>query len=479
MSILINKFLNKFILFTTLNCVLFFTFTFCNKIFAEEFFLQSSYKVPQGMDMLLAPSSKIDYTHEWFSQDENIATIDNKGVVHGKKLGICEIIAKNKKNNQISKCMLEVMPPKPIRVCYCSEQFSKTNSTFEAITITQEPVKKIKFEIKCGEYNKIYYCTNSRQNDSVRIWKQKINIPVEGKATITAYASENSYDFLPDSSSSTVLIRNSFDIYEISVLEKSVSQKCINFIASCEKFIRCIYVDSAGFLTIGYGKKLNSAEAFYNNITREEAVAILHKTINQNYYVRCINNFLITNKIKFNQHQFDALVSFCYNLGCSWIINGSDLKNIIVDCGNSDSHPSYAFVNSDNGLFVRSLPSTSGKKYCVLKNKERIEILSLYPKNEHWYKIKTSSGIIGYCCSDFLDIKYECSSEKKLKNINKEKFIKEFSAYHHASHKCLKGLISRRFQELDMFFYGDYSRFNSKKIYSKRYNIPDCAKDLI
>ena len=70
------------------------------------------------------------------------------------------------------------------------------------------------------------------------------------------------------------------------------------------------------------------------------------------------------------------------------------------------------------------------------------------------------------------------NSVKNLCDLDKERFISEFSQYHHASKKCIKGLVRRRFEELNIFFSGTYKRISNFSPDNFPYPIPECAKVL-
>lgn len=70
------------------------------------------------------------------------------------------------------------------------------------------------------------------------------------------------------------------------------------------------YKDAVGVLTIGYGHTGDIKKS--QKITEEEAEELLKKDVEK---FETLVNLLILNKYKFNQNEFDALVSFTYNLG--------------------------------------------------------------------------------------------------------------------------------------------------------------------
>ena len=45
-----------------------------------------------------------------------------------------------------------------------------------------------------------------------------------------------------------------------------------------------------------------------------------------------------------------------------------------------------------------------------------------------------------------------------LSLIDKAEFTRVMLEYHHASSNCISGLLYRRVDELDLFYYGDYER---------------------
>ena len=90
------------------------------------------------------------------------------------------------------------------------------------------------------------------------------------------------------------------------------SDRGINFIAEFEGFEPKIYKDAAGYPTIGFGHLIKPGEEhkFRNGITRSEAIQLLKEDIRDSE--RGVNHYT---KVALNQNEFDALVSFVFNLG--------------------------------------------------------------------------------------------------------------------------------------------------------------------
>ena len=72
-----------------------------------------------------------------------------------------------------------------------------------------------------------------------------------------------------------------------------------------------------------------------------------------------------------------------------------------------------------------------------------------------WYKIKLSDNTVGYINSAYAS---SSSTTRDLANVNKDQLIARFLQYHHAAGSCYWGLLYRRVDEMEIFFYGDYAR---------------------
>ncbi|KAL9033288.1 MAG: hypothetical protein Q9214_007586 [Letrouitia sp. 1 TL-2023] len=86
------------------------------------------------------------------------------------------------------------------------------------------------------------------------------------------------------------------------------------FIAGFEGFRADFYRDAAGVKTIGYGHACqpdSACNSIKAPITKAEGQDLL--TSDAKTFVSCINKDVT---VALNQNQFDALVSFAYNLGC-------------------------------------------------------------------------------------------------------------------------------------------------------------------
>lgn len=92
-------------------------------------------------------------------------------------------------------------------------------------------------------------------------------------------------------------------------LGMQISLSGLNFIKQQEGFKSSVYTDSAGLATIGYGHKLTAFEN-YTTISDADASLLLAQDVAD--AENGVNNLV---NVALSQNQFDALVSFVYNVG--------------------------------------------------------------------------------------------------------------------------------------------------------------------
>jgi len=101
------------------------------------------------------------------------------------------------------------------------------------------------------------------------------------------------------------------------------SNQGIEMIKTFEGFIKWPQMDN-GQWTVGYGTGVSGARLEYfneNGITQAQATELLKEHLDS--FEKSVNSFIDTHSLKLNQQQFDALVSFTYNLGPSWMQSGT------------------------------------------------------------------------------------------------------------------------------------------------------------
>lgn len=105
--------------------------------------------------------------------------------------------------------------------------------------------------------------------------------------------------------------------------ELTMSDAGVEMIKSFEGFSKKPYWDVNQY-TVGYGTRCPSDkvdEYKANGITEEEAVELLRTYIAS--YEKAVNYFADKYALELTQNEFDALVSFSYNLGSGWVYSSS------------------------------------------------------------------------------------------------------------------------------------------------------------
>jgi lysozyme len=144
---------------------------------------------------------------------------------------------------------------------------------------------------------------------------------------------------------------------------KKISDNGLKFIADHEGIILHLYNDPANHATIGVGHLVHHGpingsepEEFKCGITKERAIEILRADVIQ--AEKTINNLV---KVPLNQNQFDALVSFVFNIGETQFSSST----LLAKLNNRD----YNAVPTELNRWVHG----GGKKLSGLINRRRDE----------------------------------------------------------------------------------------------------------
>lgn len=133
----------------------------------------------------------------------------------------------------------------------------------------------------------------------------------------------------------------SLSLYSVSFSnDLSLSEQGVNLIKQFEGFSSKLYNDPAGHCTIGYGTLVhrdncngNESDEFKKGISEERGTELLK--LEANKFSGTVNNSVT---VPLNQNQFDALVSFVYNIGPAAFGESTLLKKL--NNGSYDSVPS-------------------------------------------------------------------------------------------------------------------------------------------
>ena len=399
----------------------------------------------------LAKSSTSSVT--WSSSNTKVATVKN-GYILGVSPG--KAIVKVAKTGGAATMVVTVTSAAPIRFAYTSPNCAQKNGTVTLIAITDNKRSAVKFDVTVGSTTKTINATSKTADGSNYIWKGTTSFSSAGTYSVKAYSKTSSTaNWLTcTDASTTAFVTSTTDKTTTICANRRASDEIINLIANYEGFISSVYADPlTGDPTLGYGRVVYSGQQFYNALTKTEAYAYLVQTVNNDGYATKVNSFLVNNDVKFNQQHFDALVCFVYNTGTGVLTNDSELKNAILDCSSGQAGTTTYYI-SGSAVRIRKGPGTD---YDIIRELDYGTTLKVLEKTtSSWYYVQLSDGTKGYVITDYIASKVS-SGSLDLNYVKKQNLINKFCQYHHAG-GCIYGLLYRRVDEMEVFFYNDYDR---------------------
>lgn len=400
----------------------------------------------------LAYSSTSSVT--WTSSNKSVATVNN-GYILGLSPG--QTIIKAYKSGGSKTMLVTVEEAAPIRFAYTSPNCATKGSEVTLIAITDSTRSSVRFKVTVGSDTQTITATSKTADGSNYIWKATTKFDSAGTYNVKAYSKLGSSWSTCDDGATTAFVTSTTDKTTTVCANRRASDEIINLIANYEGFIGSVYADPlTGDPTLGYGRVVYSGQQFYNNLSKTEAYAYLVQTVNNDGYASKVNSFLVSNNVKFNQQQFDALVCFVYNTGTGVLSNDDELKSALLNCSASSSTSTKTYYINGSNVRIRSSATTSTDSN-IIKELDYGTTLTIIEKTSStWYHVKLSDGTKGYVYATYISSKTN-SSTLDLNNVKKQNLINKFCQYHHAN-GCVYGLLYRRVDEMEVFFYNDYDR---------------------
>lgn len=387
----------------------------------------------------------------WTSSDTGVATVNN-GYILAKKAGKTVITVSTSKG--AATMLVTVTAAEPVRFAYTSPNCALKNQKVTLIAITDLQRTAVRFHVTVGGSTVTVNADSSVKEGNTLVWKGTTTFSTAGTYKVAAYSQLDGKWTTCADAATTAFVSNTTDKMTTVCTARRASDEVIRLIATFEGYISSIYDDPiTGDPTVGYGRVIWCGQQFYNTMTKNEAFAYLVQTVNNDGYSSSVNSLFLNNNVKFNQQQFDALVCLVYNTGSGVLSGDSELREALLDCYDGGGANVTYYIN---GTYVR-IRKGPGTEYDILDELDyNTELELISSENSAWYEVKTPDGIVGYVSSDYISRRSSGGGNRDLNYVDRQNLIDKFCAYHHAAGSCIRGLLYRRVDEMEMFFYGDY-----------------------
>lgn len=455
-------------------------------------------ELPEGTEIIeqyktLYIEANTSGTVYWSSSDTSVVTVESGSgsqvFVYAVAPGTANIVGKNASGAVLTTKTINVTEPEAIRFAYTTPNIISVGESFDFAAVTDQAKTKVWFEIVGGGYYETSnYTEETNGNNTVRVFTAEAVINTPGTYTVRAYSYANGI-YSTTYREFTILVVSTTDRTTTSSESRRISDEMLNAVALFEGYFPEVYPDTlAGNIpTVGYGYVVSKNTTFYNSLTKTEAMAMLADTLNRRGYTTQLNTFITQNSIKMNQHQFDALVSFSYNVGSGYWNSSTPcyLRTIMkentyaVPDNLSVSNPLYGKVSATK-LSVYNGHSSNATVLKSLSSGASVTVTDYYRNSdtaEAWYRI-SASDVTGWVRSGDITLTSTTGLVRDLAYIDAYTFCNNMLDWHKAGGQCVKGLLNRRVAEAKVFSHGNYAEATkgNANFYKNTYNyiIPDC-----
>lgn len=417
----------------------------------------------------------------WTSSNTGVATVNN-GFIYGNQPGSAVITAKS--GSKTATCRVTVTAAEPVKTAYTTPNVAGIGQQVELVAVTDNTRSSVRFVVSMNDGTKKTldvgsYTTETSTNGNLapnytRVWKTAVTFSSPGTYPVAVYSSTGS------GYSSTGVTTSSF---VVSTQEKTsstrenrrVSDEMLALIGKWEGYRAAVYPDTlAGNIpTIGYGQTFGAGALFYNNQTKTEAWAQLLNSVNGSY-TQAVNTFLANNNIKANQQNFDAMVSFSYNVGAGYWSGTSafDIREIMLNSVVPPTVPAgglsaSATLNFD--LFPSA--SSAGGRLTEVAASTFLQVLQISvdaSTKSVWYQVQTPDGTVGWARSGAIRFSDAASMQRDLSYTDSHAIATEWLRWNQAGGKVYAGLVYRRLGETKVFSFGNYTEADSANANYKR-----------
>jgi uncharacterized protein YgiM (DUF1202 family) len=412
---------------------------------------------------LAASYSGLGGTLTWKTSNASVATVSD-GFVYGVTPGTASITAYDSNGTANAVCNITVTESEAVRFVYSDSNCPYANSNFDLIALTDDGKVAVKFVI--DNATTLYassYTDEGALGGVVRTWRCTTSLPA-GTYSVSAYSDSGS-GFSATGKSFTLIVTSSTSNTDTTYDTRAASTEMINLIAGYEGLLTTATPDTLAYgnpITVGYGYVVYKNTTFYNGMSQSEAYALLADKVNSTFS-SSINSYRSKYGLKMSQCEFDALVSFTYNLGSGWqsstyfssvIQNAIDYSALNI----SESNTYQAYIDACDTADIRTGPSdtysTSGT--VAIGTSVTIDNVAQGANQSLWYHMAGSGwvrgGYIRFVTSNVVhDLKYADAYGLAYNSLQ----------YCYAGGVKLPGLYYRRLAETKVFLYGNYDEASS------------------
>lgn len=448
------------------------------------------------LDGLSSPRTSL----RWSSSNTKVAAVstlrygegDESCFIYGKSPGTATVYCSDYGGNTLAKCSVTVRSPEPVRFAFTEPNLVTTKTEAKLVAITDNQKTGMLFTVEDSQGNCVLsqsvnaYLPEQYEQNETHVFQCAIGLLEAGEyhAKVCSQTGEGqeagslSFDFMVHGPEAPDVTTNT---------PRDVSDTMVSIMMEYESYLPVIRDDAAAPKnpTVGYGMVINANQAFYNHMTLREAKALLMQQISKNFG-RYVNDFRKKYDLRMSQSQYDALVSFTYNLGPAYIndpagnsLFTSILNAVVPPSGLSATNPCAAVLNVKSaGLY--GAPAGNGTPKRQVSKGASFQVIGIQrnaQSKELWYQVKIGPDT-GWMRGGNIKLNTP-SPVHDLNYVDSMTFSNYILTYHHTD-VCLSALLYRRLAEAKLFNHANYEQASSRHpLFTKNtyhYLYPDCMK---
>ena len=336
----------------------------------------ASKTLPKGMTLYnsAGTSSVI-----WTTCNPNVATV-KRGFIEAVGTGTAVITA-YRLDGSGTQCAVTVTNETAVKSAYLDPFNVTIGEQTEAVVITSPACASVKVNVlDSSGASAASFAASSGYTDKtsggrkVRIWKVPVTFAVSGTITLQASASAagcatNSYTFYGSVSPAAGT--------DGTQPRGEASDKLLRFMATYEGLCSTVQYDVVNYPTIGNGIVLSTGDTFYNNQTAEEAYGSMSAYVHRLFSVQ-LNAFVKKNGLILTQNQYDAMISFAYNMGAyCWSAVHFTLRELLEET------PDASAIDTMQLKYAFGQLSTTGGYFYTGLWRRRIDEWEMFTKGDY------------------------------------------------------------------------------------------------